>query len=64
MSMVPAESSRGSRGGAAQLRMGCGLLQFFGHSSPFVVAIQQLRRLLASSVVATRLGSTGKRLPS
>jgi hypothetical protein len=31
------------------------LVQFFGHSSPLVVAIHQLRRLLPSSVVANRL---------
>jgi hypothetical protein len=36
------------------------LVQFFGHSSPVVVAIPQLRRLLASSVVANRLGLNRK----
>ena len=39
---------------------GMRLVQFFGHSSPFVVAIQQLRRLLPSSVVASRLGLNRK----
>ena len=42
------------RNGPTQDRMR--LVQFFGHSTPVVVAIQQLRRLLASSVVANRLG--------
>ena len=36
------------------------LVQFFGHSSPLVVPIQQLRRLLASSVVANRLALNRK----
>jgi hypothetical protein len=36
------------------------LVQFFGHSSPLVIPIQQLRRLLASSVVANRLGLNRK----
>ena len=36
------------------------LVQFFDHPSAFVVTIQQLRRLLASSVVAARLGLNRK----
>jgi hypothetical protein len=36
------------------------LVQFFGHASPLIVGIQQLRRLLASSVVADRLGLNRK----
>jgi hypothetical protein len=46
------------RSGPAQ--DGMRLVQFFGHSSPCVVAIRQLRRLLASSVVAIRLGLNRK----
>ena len=46
------------RSGPAQ--EGMRLVQFSGHSSPFVVAIRQLRRLLPSSAVVSRLGLNRK----
>ena len=53
---VMAWQSRRSRPTQDAMRV----VQFFGDSSPLIVPIQQLRRLLASSVVASRLGLNRK----